>query len=142
MPLSTRVGNFRNAFISVNGVDLSADLESLTLTWERDNLEHTSMGDDTRISGPGLLNWNVSATFFQDFASGAVWQTLNTPFKNGSDVTLVIRPDKDAAVSTSNPNFSGTAWISSLPPLDGTVGDVLKITVQFQARSKLNELTT
>ena len=131
-----------DASVSVAGTDLSAWVRSISLSWKRNAVDDTNMGDSTSVNIGGLKDWTVSITFSQDFASSAVEDTLYSVF-NSSDGTaaLVIKPTS-GAVSATNPSYSGTGLLTSLPILDGSVGDHAEITAEFVAAGDLTRATS
>lgn len=110
-----------NAFLSIAAVDLSDHVESVTLTYEAEAPESTSMGDTTRtrLAG-GLLDWNLAVTFRQDYAASEVDVTLFALV--GTDVAIVLRPDT-GVVSATNPQYTGQAILTSYAPVAGSVGE-------------------
>lgn len=124
--------------VVIAGVDLSDHVRSITLNYNSEPQDITAMGDTTRNRIGGLLDWNISIEFNQDFAANEVDATL---FSNvGSTVTFVGKPTSDA-VSSTNPSFSGTALLSSYQPINGSVGDVHTTTIQLEAAGTLTRAT-
>lgn len=122
---------FTNAYLSVNSVDLSDRVRSLTLTYEAEQLDASTMGTGgTRSMIPGFLNWAVDVEFTQDFASGEVDATLFPLVGSANGFTIVIKPVNDT-VGATNPSYTGTAMLASYNPLGGTVGDVLIAPARF-----------
>lgn len=129
-----------DAFVSINGVDLSAFVRSVTLNYSADLQEDTSMGDSTRTRIGGLKDWSVDVTFKQDFDSGSVDGTLFS-LVGGSAVTIIVRPDKSDGVSTTNPNYTGSCILESYNPVDNAVGDLAEVSVTFQCAGALSRNT-
>jgi hypothetical protein len=119
-----------DAFVSVNGVDLSDQVNSVTLTYEAEQKDDTMMGDGTRSNMPGLKNWSAEVTFGQNFDAAKVDATL-FPLVGSSGFTLLIREVKSTAVGATNPNYSGGATLASYPPLSGKVGEFHEVTAKF-----------
>lgn len=113
---------FDAPFLSVDGVDLSDRVESLTLTYESEANDASAGGDNTRKMLAGLKNWGVEVNFRQDYAAGEVDATLFD--KVGTECALVIRPNV-AVVGVTNPQYSGTGLLTSYAPLAGSVGSVI-----------------
>ena len=60
---------YTNAYLMINGVDLSDHVKSLNLTYEAEMLDDTVMGTTgTRSNKPGLKNWSLEVEFLQDYA--------------------------------------------------------------------------
>jgi hypothetical protein len=124
-----------NAFVSVNGVDLSDHVKNVSINFSVDDIDDTNMGDTTRVHKAGLKDWSVDIEFAQDFAAGEVDATL-WPLV-GTEVTVVVRNDT-GSVSSTNPSYSGTAVLMSYPPISGSVGDLHTTTASFQAAGDLS----
>lgn len=123
---------YKNAMLWVNNVDLSANLQSLTLTYEAASLDETAMGADTRKMKGGLRNWTLDAVFFQQYA--CVDATL---FGLVGCQTSVEFRACNACSSAANPNWEGTIMLQSYPPLGGGVGDLLMTNVRFEPAGSL-----
>jgi hypothetical protein len=130
------VMHLSDAFVEINSVDLSDHVKSVELTYEAEALDDTVMGDDTRSNLAGLLNWGISVTFAQDYAASEVDATLFT-LVGATAFTVTVRPDKSDGVGATNPNYSGSAILTSYPPVSGAVGDFHETTVTFAPASTL-----
>lgn len=130
---------FKDGSLVVNSVDLSDHVRSMTLNYSGDLQEETSMGDDTRKRLSGLKDWSVDVTFKQDFDSGSVDATLFSLI-GAASFTVTMKPTS-AAVSATNPSFSGSAVLETYPPLDGAVGDLAEVSATFQAAGDLTRAT-
>lgn len=130
---------FSNAFVSINGVDLSDHLRQATLNYSADMVDITAMGDGTRNKLGGLKDWSMELEFNQDHAAANVDATL-FPLV-GTSFTVILRPTA-SAVSATNPNFTGTALLESYTPLTGPVGDVSTASVTLQGSGDLTRATS
>ena len=126
---------YTNAFVSVNAVDLSDHVRQVTLTYEAELQDETAMGQGTRKNKPGLLNWSLEVEFFQDFAAGEVDATLY-PLVGAAAFTVAVRP-VNAAISTTNPEYTGPAVLASYQPVSGSVGDMGMTPTSFQPAGTL-----
>jgi hypothetical protein len=130
---------YKNAYLSLNGGNMSASVQELELTYEAETQDNTTMGDDTRSMLGGLKNWGVNVTFLQDFSSGAVDATI-FPLV-GTIVPIELRPDA-GAVGIGNPKFTGYGLIKSYNPLSGKIGDLETCKVEIvPAKSGANPAT-
>lgn len=127
-----------NAHLTVNSVNLSDHVRSITLRYAADLQDITAMSDTTRNRLGGLKDWSFDVEFNQDFAAANVDATL-FPIV-GTSVAIIIRPDA-GAVSSTNPNFTGNAIIESYQPVGGAVGDAHTTTVTFQGNGTLTRAT-
>ena len=110
-----------DASVTINAIDLSDHVESLTINYGAETPDQTSMQDITRRRLPGLIDWTVDLTFRSDFAAASVDATL-FPLVGAAAITLIIKPTS-AAVGPTNPTFTGQVLVGTYNPLAGTVGD-------------------
>ena len=123
---------YKNAVLLVNNVDLTANLQSLELTYEAESLDETAMGGNTRKHKGGLKNWGLSPTFFQNFS--CVDATL---FGLVGCQTSVEFRACNACSSANNPLMEGTVLVQSYPPMGGAVGSLLMSQVKLDAAGDL-----
>ena len=121
---------WRNAFLSINGVDLSNDVKSLTSNEGAETGDDTAMGDTTRSAMSGLKTFSLEVEFHQDFAAGQVDVSLRA-LVGGAGVAVIWRPDT-AAVSATNPQRNCTMILETYTPASGAVG-----TVPLAAKARL-----
>ena len=123
----------KDAAVTVNSVDLSDYVTSLTLNYETDSVEVTAMGATGHKFTGGLQNISLDVTFNQDFASSQVAATLDALV--GSTTTVVVKPTS-AAVSATNPSYTITdAFLAGTQPVSGSVGDLASMSVSFTGGS-------
>ncbi|KKK73578.1 hypothetical protein LCGC14_2892420 [marine sediment metagenome] len=120
---------FKDAVLVVNSVDLTAFTQSVTLNYSAELQDASVMGIDTRINLAGLKDWSIDVTFVQDFASAAVDATLFA-LVGAAAFPVTLKPTS-GAISTTNPEFQGTAVLGTYNPFGGTVGDLAAATVTF-----------
>jgi len=130
---------FTDAFFSATGVDLSDHVKSVTLNYSAELQDDTAMGDTTRSRAGGLKDWSMEVEFHEDFASAKVNATLWP--KVGSTCVVLMRPVNATGVSATNPNFSGTSVLESLP-VGGALGEMAATTATFQAAGALTRATS
>lgn len=128
-----------NAFVEFASNDLSSYVRSVTLNYEAETQDETAMGDDTRIMKGGLKNWSVEVELNQDFAASALDSIVFSLV--GTTGTLKVRQDSGAA-STSNPEYSGTALLTSYPPFGNSVGDLATTSLSFSPAGTLSRATS
>jgi hypothetical protein len=124
---------YTDAFVSINSVDLSDHVKSVTLTYEAEVLDDTVMGTSgTRSAKPGLKNWTLEVNFLQDYAAASVDATL-FPLVGAAAFPIKVRPVKGSAISSTNPEYQGNAILTSYPPLTGEVGALSMATASMRA---------
>lgn len=130
-----------NAKVSINSVDLSDHVKSVTLNYEAEMLDETAMGSGTtRKMKPGLLNWTLEVEFFQDFAASEVDATI-FPLVGAAAFPIAVRPVNDT-ISATNPEYQGNAVIATYPIIAGGVGELATSQVTFQPASALTRDVT
>lgn len=122
---------YTNAYVMINAVELSDHVKSINLNYEAELLDDTVMGTaGTRSNKPGLKNWSLEVNFLQDYAAASIDATLFALI--GADAfTVAVRP-VNAAISATNPEYTGAAVLESYPPLTGEVGALGTATAMFK----------
>lgn len=118
-----------NAFVSINGVNLSAFVRSVTLSFSAELQDDTAMGDSARSRIGGLRDWSLQVEFFQSYAASMVDATL-FPLV-GTIFGIEVRSSA-AAVGATNPRYTGSAILESYQPVGGAVGENLMAPVTLQ----------
>jgi hypothetical protein len=130
---------FNDAFVSINAVDLSDHVTSVTLNYAAEMLDETAMGDTTRKNKGGLFVWSVDLEFKQDWALSNVDATL-FPLV-GTTFTVIVRPDKSEGVGTANPNYTGTGILENYSPVGNGVGELAMAPITIQSAGALSRAT-
>jgi hypothetical protein len=107
--------------VTVNSVDLSSLVSSVTINRAFDELDVTAMGDSGAKAVKGLERSSVSIDFFNDEATAKTLQTLNSTW--GTSTTVVIK-QTSAAVSATNPSYTMSCLVNNITPVNGAVGDL------------------
>jgi hypothetical protein len=128
-----------NAFVLLNSVDLSDHVKSVTLNYEADMQDNTAMSMSTKSNLPGLKNWDISIDFLQDYAAAKVEATM-FPLVGAAAFPFELRGSA-AAVSVTNPKYTGTGLLQSFAPIAGGVGDVQMAPVKIVPGGASNTLT-
>lgn len=114
--------------VTINSVDLTDHVASVTWTETAAELETTAMGDSNVTRIGGLKDGSISVEFHQDFAASSVYATLYTLL--GTTTTVEITP-VSGALSATNPKHSAAALVTELPFIDGAVSDLATISVTW-----------
>jgi len=107
--------------VTVNAVDLSNHVTSVTLNRTFDELEVTAMGDNGHKFVKGLETSSVTIDFLNDTASSNVLQTLQAAW--GTSVTVTLK-QTSAATSATNPLYTMTCLVNSTTDINGAVSDL------------------
>ncbi|MEU3255910.1 hypothetical protein [Streptomyces sp. NPDC006997] len=126
-------------YLSINGSDLSEFTKKAEVAIEveeKDVTTYTSLGWK-EVQG-GLKSGTVACEFLQDFAATKLdeimWALL------GTVVPFVVRADQ-AAVSTSNPNYSGSLLVKGWSPITGAIGDEATVSQDFPTSGAVTRAT-
>lgn len=117
------------ASVTINSVDYSDRCSKAQLAVEVEEKDVTTFASLgwTEVLG-GLKSGTLSLTFKNDIADNDIdeemWALLGTV--STFEVKLT-----QAAVGTSNPKYSGSVLVKSWSPLNGSVGDVAEVEVQY-----------
>jgi len=109
--------------LTVNAVDLSSLVSSITINRSFDELETTSMGQSGHTFVKGLEASSITIDFFNDEASSKTLQTLNSSSVWGNNVTVTAK-QTSAATSAANPLYTMTCLVNNTTPINGAVGDL------------------
>jgi hypothetical protein len=122
---------------TLNSVDLSSDVASITLTTSRAVDSDTAMGDTSMsyIAG-GVKSWSLSVTFNQDFAASDVDATLAAIEAGDAAVPIIILPTS-AGVGATNPKWTGNVILASYDPITGSHGAVHTVTAELTGTGNL-----
>lgn len=118
-----------NAYVTINGVNLSDHIASITLTTTDDVIDTTAFSSTaarTRIGG--LADNSVALEFHQDYATSSVEATIYPLV--GSTTAVVVKPN-GSTTAADNPSYSFTALVSEWTPLGGAVGELATASVTW-----------
>lgn len=115
-----------NAFISIGGTDVSSSVASVEVSTTAEEIETTAFGSTGKTRVGGLLDSSVSLSMHQDYSAieGLVYPLI------GSTTTIVVKPN-GTAVSSANPSYTMLALVTSWSPVNGAVGELNTVDVQF-----------
>jgi hypothetical protein len=101
---------FTNAFLSVNGTDVSDHVKSVELTLDGNVLDPTTMGSVWTKAIGGVKSGSLAVEFLDDFAAAEI-DSIVYPLFNDT-VPFVLRPDAGAKAA-GNPEYTGFVTVSS-----------------------------
>jgi len=118
-----------DAKITINSVNLSDHIASVTLTTSLDVVETSAFSTSaakTRVAG--LQDNSVALEFHQDYVTSNVEATIYPLL--GTTTTIVVQPTS-SAVGATNPTYTFTALISEWTPLNGAIGELATASVTW-----------
>jgi hypothetical protein len=124
--------------LTVDGVDLSDFVTSVTLNQSFDELEVTAMGDSGHKYVKGLESGSITIDFLNDDSSVGVLKTLGDNW--GDNVVVTVKNSSDA-VAADNPLYTMTCLINNLTPVNGAVGDISTQSVSFNVSGSIVRTT-
>jgi hypothetical protein len=107
--------------LTVNAVDLSTLVSSVSISRSFDELEVTAMGDSGHKYVKGLEASSITIDFFNDEATSKTLQTLQAAW--GTSTTVTVK-QTSAATSATNPLYTMSCLVNNLTPINGAVGDI------------------
>jgi len=114
--------------VTVNSVDLTDHVTSVSFSSTAAELDTTAMGDANITRIGGLQDGSVTLEFLQDFAASSVYATLDALI--GTVVTVEVTPTSDAVAAT-NPKKSVSCLVTEVPFIDSGVADLATISVTW-----------
>lgn len=100
-----------DAFISVNGIDLSDQVKQVTINYSAEIKDDFGvMGDKSIRRGVGLKDWSMGIEFLQNFDAAKVDATI-FPLVGAAEFPMKVRKSKTDAISATNPEFQGNGLI-------------------------------
>ncbi len=118
-----------NAQITINAIDLSSFIASVTLSTSNDVVETTGFSSTaarTRVAG--LSDNSLTLEFHQDFATSSVEATIFPLI--GTNTTVVVKPTS-SATSAINPSYTCSASVVEWQSLSGAVGELSTASVTW-----------
>jgi hypothetical protein len=124
-------------------IDFSDHVTAFSLARSADQIEVTAMGSDSHQFVTGLSADTLTISLLNDNAAsgaGSVRATLQAAY--GTTVAFKAIQDSTAAVSTTNPIYTGTILIDNLTDINGAVADEAMLDLTYTCNSKTAVATT
>jgi hypothetical protein len=128
-----------NAAVTINSVDLSSAVTSITFSEEADQLETTAMGDNNRTMIGGLKSGTIDLEFNQDLAASNVQATIRALL--GTVTAVIVKSDAGATAAT-NPQWTFNALVTEWPSINGTVGELATASVSWPITGAVTQATS
>ena len=128
-----------DASITINSVDLSSYVTSVTLSQSADSLETTAMGDSARTFIGGLTNGTIDIDFNADFAASKTEATIYPLV--GTSTAVVVKPES-GSVSATNPSYSFNVIVTEWDTLNGSIGELATHSVSWQIAGAITKATS
>jgi hypothetical protein len=125
--------------VTLNSVDLSDHVTSVTINRVFDELEVTAMGDSAHKFVKGLEASTVTIDFLNDTAAGETLVTLQGAW--GQTVPLTLK-QTNAIISATNPEYQTTVLVNNTTDINGAVADISTQSITFTCNSVIVVDTT
>lgn len=125
--------------VTVNSVNLSDHVASVTLSTEVAEVGTTAFGDTAQTRVGGLRDNSVQIDFHQDFAASNVEATIYPLL--GATTTIVVKP-LSSATSATNPSYTFSALVTSWTPIAGAVGELATASVTWPISGAITKATS
>lgn len=130
----------KDAYLLVNGVDLSDHVKEISIDLEKEVIETTCMGSNSKTKILGLADSKIPVTILQDYAAGETDATLWGVYNAGTAVTIAGKPTS-AAASSTNPWYSVSALLPQYSPIKGQIGSLAEVQVTFEGTGDVTRAT-
>ena len=126
---------------TVPSVDISSYVTAVTLTQTVDEIEITTMSDQSHKVAAGLQSATLTLDFINDWAAAQVMTTLNAAFAQTLAVSMITV--KGTAVSATNPSYQFSIFVNNLTPVgSGGVADFATSSLSFTVNTTVVVSTT
>jgi hypothetical protein len=128
--------------VTLNSVDLSANVTSATINRVFEELEISAMGDSSRKYTKGLETSTITLDFLNDNAAsgaGSVRAALQAAW--GTTVPITLK-QTSAVISSTNPEYQSTILVNNTSDINGAVGDISTQSITFTCNSPIVVDTT
>jgi hypothetical protein len=124
--------------LTVNAVDLSSLVSSVTINRSFDELEVTAMGDSGHKFVKGLEASSITIDFFNDEATAKTLQTLNSVW--GTSTTVTVK-QTSGATSATNPLYTMSCLVNNTTPVNGDVASLSTQSVTWNVNGTITITT-
>ena len=126
-----------NPRVTLDAVDLSDHITSLSINTDYDLVEVTQIGDIAKKMVAGLEDNSVIFEFQQDFDPSEVEDVIWP--NRGLRIPCRVRPTTDA-ISATNPEYRFEVLVSQWSPLSGEVGSLATTQVQWPIFGEISKI--
>lgn len=126
----------RDAFIDIDGVDLSNRASAVTIEEPGDEVDVSTFGGQYHEVDRGLMDATVTISFYQDHDAGSVDDVLNPLHKSADPFLIRVRPVKADPQSATNPERRMIGKLFNYSPIAGAVGEASTTDVTIRNNSE------
>ena len=121
-----------DAVIIVNGVTLSDHANSVKVTDNRKELDASTFGAGANIYRKGKGDASIEVGFFQDYAGGSVYATLQPLIGSTTTIQVEVRATSAGRSATNPGHVLSQALLFTFEPLNGQFGAMSGMTAMFK----------
>ena len=122
-----------NPGVMINSVNLTNQCTSATVTNRVDALESTAFGGTSRVYVSGLFNQEITLELYMSYAATETYATLAALVGTTTTVKVATTDAALTTASATSPRFELVgAFLSELPVIDATMGELSTISITFQ----------
>lgn len=118
--------------VSIDGNDVSSDVDSVEIPDEYSSLDMTGFGDGSENSQPGMPKLPIKINGVLNPATNRLFDVCVGLVGVNSGVTIIVSVGQYATPTTGDPKFSGTFWLQNLPVSADPKGKVTLSGLNFE----------
>lgn len=118
-----------DASVTINTVDLSTYVTSVSVNYERDAIEVTAMSATGHVFTGGLQNNSVTLEMQNDETAAKTMETLFAAVGSGANALVIKNTTSGATFTCSN------MYLQTSTPVNGSIGELATQSVTFTGGS-------
>lgn len=118
-----------DASVTINTVDLSTYVTSVSVNYERDAIEVTAMSATGHVFTGGLQNNSVTLEMQNDETAAKTMETLFAAVGSGANALVIKNTTSGATFTCSN------MFLQTSTPVNGSIGELATQSVTFTGGS-------
>ena len=123
---------FDDAHATINAVNYSASIKSISFPLSQAELDSTAMGDSWEEFELGLKGGSFTLNFkADDTNTTGLNESLWNIYNGSAAVAFILKPN-GSATGVTNPKFTGNCILTRCDFMSGTVGDLAMIPATFK----------
>lgn len=126
-----------NSKFEINGIDLSAYVQDVTLNRSSESQDVSTMGTSTRKHKGGVKDWSIDVKFLYDCSTAGPEARLYA--LEGTTACVEYRPI-NACTTEARPAYSGIGTVFN-GPIGGSYGSMLGFTTKIMSYGDLTRAT-
>jgi len=122
--------------VTLAGSNLTDWVKSVTVQSQKDAVDATTHGQNTKAHMAGLGETQISLTLKQDFDAAALDAILWPIFDGRVPENLIVTPFSTLP-SADNPAYAATVYLQNYPALTASVGEIAETSIDFVQASNV-----